>query len=442
MAQPLSGSSPDALDTGVMERAGRASTRVENDVAIRLAAMAEALDHGVDALGPTAVARRAGLTTGAVYGRYEDTTELVVDLWLNGLADAVADFFVTPFTAVPDVLATPPTPLVVGLETVAVAGRDNALAEVVHPPLVELIERLGAGPGASDPAHRARVLLGLAITCGLVLLGDWGPAGGAVTRPVPLLEGEPGALGVEAAGGGEIDWEGAAVRIHRQLLSESTWPEAPSDPTSDAGRSPWFPSRDELDPDDPTRSHLLFAAMEVIARSGVQRATVSRIARRAGLSHGAIYGPFGSKEDLVADAVRIVSAMLGESDARLGTELLSRTGNFGSAGRVLLSDGGSPERRLWRQFRLECFVAQRYQPQIAASLDESLGPLLASGSLLVAEALRSSPPVARAQRRMIYGARLGQGLLGTIGGLQIDDVRWELAASMLGTPMEDDASAG
>ncbi len=440
MAQPLTGFPPNALDTGVMEGAGRVSTRAANDVAIRLAAIAEAFDKGVDALGPTAVARRAGLTTGAVYGRFEDTTELIVDLWLNGLADAVGDFLVTPFATVPRVLVDPPTPLTVGLEVVAVARRDNALAEVVHPSLSRVIEGLGAGPDAADPAHRARVLLRLAISCGLALLGDWGPAGGTTTRAVPEREGVPAGLGSEAAGGGEIDWDGAASRVDRQLAAGSPLRLPPSSDSPEPAVELWFPSPDDLDPHDVTRSHLLYAAMDVIAGSGVQRATVSRIARRAGLSHGALYGPFGSKEELVADAVRVVSAMLGEADARAGAELLARTGNFGAVSQTLLGDGGSPQRRVWRQFRLECFVTQRHQPVIAASLDESLAPMLASGSVLVAEVLHSDLPVARAQRRMIYAARVGQSLLGSIGGVGIDHVRWELAASLLGIAPGDDAS--
>ena len=65
--------------------------RAGNDERIRDAALAEALALGPDRLGPTAVARRAGLSTGAVYARYEDHAELLVDLWVNRCRVEVGD---------------------------------------------------------------------------------------------------------------------------------------------------------------------------------------------------------------------------------------------------------------------------------------------------------------------------------------------------------------
>jgi AcrR family transcriptional regulator len=59
------------------------------------------------------------------------------------------------------------------------------------------------------------------------------------------------------------------------------------------------PSSDE---EDNLRARLVFATYVVIAKSGYHDATVSRIARRADCSPGAIYKLYRSKQDLVLEA--------------------------------------------------------------------------------------------------------------------------------------------
>ena len=53
-----------------------------------------------------------------------------------------------------------------------------------------------------------------------------------------------------------------------------------------------------------TRAKLLDAAAEVFAAQGYDGARVGEIARRAGLSTGAIYAHYATKAALLADAVR------------------------------------------------------------------------------------------------------------------------------------------
>src|SRR5947208_216480 len=53
------------------------------------------------------------------------------------------------------------------------------------------------------------------------------------------------------------------------------------------------------------RERLLDAAADVFAEQGYDRARVQDIARRAGLSTGAIYGNFRDKADLLADAIEM-----------------------------------------------------------------------------------------------------------------------------------------
>ena len=408
---------------GPTEGDQRSSRRVANDAAIREAALAEAGARGLDALGPTAVARSAGLTTGAVYARHEDTSELIVDLWQSRMRRTF-EAYVSLATeaacgdagiragAIERLVAThrnPSPELVVSLEAVLVARRNGALAEEIHPDVITALDAVGAGPSASDPEARAKLALAVAINLGLVLMGQWGPAG--------------------RSGDAAVDWPAALGNLADNF--ERSEPEPPA-----AGLlvpEGWFPGPDELD-EDPTRSRLLHAAMAVIARSGVERATATRIARRAGLSHGAIYGLFASKDALVAESVRTVSNLLGAEDARRGTETLARSGNFGAALAALYLGRLSEERRQWQAFRLECLAAARWSPEVAEALDAVLTPMLTEGAVTLGQLLGSELPVARAQRQMVFGASPGYTLLSTVEGLDVDGIDWWRSASLLGPP--------
>src|SRR5215470_20250344 len=54
-----------------------------------------------------------------------------------------------------------------------------------------------------------------------------------------------------------------------------------------------------------TRERLIEAAADVIAEEGYDRAGVQEIARRAGLTNGAIYANFRDKSELLAEAVEM-----------------------------------------------------------------------------------------------------------------------------------------
>jgi len=402
----------------------RLRRRLANDAAIRAAALEECHRRGIDALGPTAVARAAGLTTGAVYARHEDVTELVVDLWQSTLAPQVRDFVaLAAATASRDPVVNasandrifalhldPPPALVVGLEAVLVARRNTAIGEVVLPDVAAELAAVGLGAASGDPDQHAMTAMLLAIHLGLALMGPWGPAGDPTEEP--------------------IDWRGAFGFF--TASSERPLPDPPDvDPDVDeiGGR---FPGPDELD-GDPTRSRLLHAAMEVMARTGVERATVSRIARRAGVSHGAIYAAFATKDELVAATVRTVSDRLGAQDAERGAEVAARNGNFGAVATVFLSRL-STERRQWQRFRLECLVAARWSPEVAGALDDLLSRLLDEGAVAIGAIFGSALPLARAQRRAIFAASLGYTWLAIVDGAALDTVDWRRSAGRMGAP--------
>ncbi len=106
---------------------------------------------------------------------------------------------------------------------------------------------------------------------------------------------------------------------------------------------------------------LLLAASEVFAERGYDRAGVAEIARRAGVTTGAIYSRYSGKAELLLAAAdralpeafrRLLS---GERGAQPATEVLSMLGTD------LLDHAGSP-------LVMEAAVAARREPELAARL--------------------------------------------------------------------------
>ena len=131
---------------------------------------------------------------------------------------------------------------------------------------------------------------------------------------------------------------------------------------------------------DPVRERLLDAAARVFARQGYDGTRILDIVREAGLSTGAVYGRFQSKNDLLREAVvsrSTVAARLGAEGSRRVADLLAR-GATRSAGS--LSDAEA--------VRLEAFVAARREPEVARALGEADEHWRASVAPLVEAARR------------------------------------------------------
>ncbi len=132
-----------------------------------------------------------------------------------------------------------------------------------------------------------------------------------------------------------------------------------------------------LPPGDDLRAQLSYATFGVVGKSGYTRATISRIARRAHCSPGAIYKLYPSKEDLV------VAALQSLSRARW-----MRAVNFvdvleeGSISQLLSSSGGA-RNALRAHFTMEATLAAPYNPKVAHAVlnqvdsVEAVIPLLA-----------------------------------------------------------------
>lgn len=141
---------------------------------------------------------------------------------------------------------------------------------------------------------------------------------------------------------------------------------------------------------DELGSRLLAAATEVFAEKGYAGAGVAEIARRAGVTTGAIYSRYAGKDALLAEAIAAATASeLDElfSDHRFegrmedilrvaGSHLVSRTTDDDE-------DGSAPG------MLLESFAAARHEPSVLALLQGPLGERRARLAAIV-EAAKAS----------------------------------------------------
>lgn len=120
---------------------------------------------------------------------------------------------------------------------------------------------------------------------------------------------------------------------------------------------------DWTDGGDPLRRQLLDAAARVFARQGYSGTRIQDIVREAGLSTGAAYGRFRSKDALLREAVIARTgkvAHLGPAAGARVAELIQRSARLSSE--PLTDD---------EAVRLEAFVTARREPDVAAAVSEA-----------------------------------------------------------------------
>jgi AcrR family transcriptional regulator len=117
--------------------------------------------------------------------------------------------------------------------------------------------------------------------------------------------------------------------------------------------------------EDPIRGALLDAAARVFARQGYDGTRIQDIVTEAGLSTGAVYGRFRSKNELLREAVITRSV----PQVRFSATGLSRVADLISRGAAIhrshLSDGEA--------LLLETYVTSRRDSEVAAALAEAEG---------------------------------------------------------------------
>jgi AcrR family transcriptional regulator len=156
-------------------------------------------------------------------------------------------------------------------------------------------------------------------------------------------------------------WRVAMALILRAIRTEATLPDGE-----------WRPELGEhisSRTGDALRDALIDSAATVIGEVGLHSTTVSRVGRRAGLTAGAVYTQYASKDDLLIDAIRV---LLDEavSDNRPLTDRTVNRIEMGNVAAHLLTRGGGQRRRPWLRFRLEAYIAASHRRDLAAVLDE------------------------------------------------------------------------
>lgn len=311
----------------------------QNDEAIRDSAVDEMIRAGVDHLSLRVVGQRAGLTHGATYARYEDVDELLADLWSNRLEGRMRDIFVACEKAVKhasptavreliEMMRQPTSTDIAAILALYTSRRIPVLAEEVEIFLTQYLERERcSSPSVSPEFTKSLALFGVTIAQMLsTRYFDWDP------KHLESLEHVISAI---------VTSDPATVK-ELEL--------------SDGG--PATPPEDDAE----LRDHLSWATFRVVGRSGYTGATISRIARRANCSPGAIYKLYESKEDLVDGAFTDLM-----QERWLHVEDFVKVLDEGVIARRLAT-ATSPDNEVRRAFFLEFALAAAYAPRMSDTL--------------------------------------------------------------------------
>ena len=363
--------------------ARRRSTRaLTNDESIRTAAVELLLRDGIDAISFRDVGRIAGLTHGALYARFEDVEELLVDLWSEVLCQRATALFEAAQHAASD----PSTDSVRDLFDFVrdALPADAAMVQVLFSSRRFLILHEEVDTFVHDELETVSVDVSSAVRSRALLLF------GLIL--VKILQNT--LVGPDDA---DLDF---LERIVLDSLDVDPDDVSPVDLFEPVDRFIAAPHGD-------LRSQLAFHTFGAVGRSGYTRATISRISRRAKCSPGAIYKLYPSKEDLVIAATRKIMEAPWISLAALA-EIL----DDGVLTQLLFS-AASAQNDVRKSFTLEIAMASGHSEKIRSAVQaqmrglEILVPLLDGVSDEGKSQLRS-------MIRAIIALTLGTSFLSTV----------------------------
>lgn len=294
-------------------------------------AVEEILDVGPDRIGFTSIARRADLSTGALYARYENVDELLLEVWIHRglptLRRVVADMeasLVLPAgkdirRRLAEQLTKPDADVALLTKLLMIARRNEAVGEFVIPTTTEIIEKARSTTPAFD--FYLGQFLGIAI-------------------------------GVQATGLTGLDWSSPVSIIASSVRDAST-------PVTIDPSSPAIPETGTVGPElDETDTRLFAAVSRVISRVGVDNATTSRIARHADINPASIYLRYEDKEALLAACIaHTMASTYGENERMVAycnqdkdTQKGQGSNRFGV---IMFRGNQSDEHHEMRRLRLE-----------------------------------------------------------------------------------------
>lgn len=315
-----------------------------NTVRVLKAIMRNASELGIDELSATRVAKLSGLTTGAIYGRFEDHDEMAVELWQSvirqpfrarlqrsveylydrhpGSDKKSKSFSSEQIATIAKDFETPDEMAKVGAEFLVIARRNLAVGEVVLPEVTGWFNEMGLSR-TNEAIDNAAIAIALSASIGTALRAF-------------VMKSNPNWLAI--ANGLRNAATGATS------IALQTKPEQPK----------WI----NPETDNPVRTALINAVAEVVAKSGYANATISRIVRRAGVTNGSLYNLYTDKEALTDDAMQIFLNLSSDVN-RQGNRRASLETRMDRGLADSFALGLMPSRRMWLDFRLECLIASR-----------------------------------------------------------------------------------
>ena len=317
------------------------STR--NAAAVLKAITQESIANGLDGIVASSVAKRAGLTTGAIYSRFENSDEMLIALWENVVAPEFEPFLAdtisainsaTPITAttpIVELLEKPSRIVGLGAEFLAIAQRNDVVGEVVTPQISLWLSDAGLHQ-RNNAVKKAGVALGASIAIGSALRS--------------FITGTNAGMPIIAE----------SIRSSISAATPTSSPRKRLDPVSTHSNT-----------GVPLRDALINATAEVMSKTGFTNATISRIARKSQVTSGSIYNFYPDKETLMNDAVRELMRTTQRQTLDAKRTATSTHGeNFG------LTDAFDfalyPERAIWLRFRQECIIATRHHKKTLKEL--------------------------------------------------------------------------
>jgi len=364
-------------------------------------------ERGPDRFAALELARTAGLTTGAVYARYENPAEILVGLWQNRISTPMEMFVVNSLAALSTAerhgdahamtsraLSNPSGPLRPGVSVLIAATRVPELAEVVGPDVERWMNELGLNGDPTDPIVASRRCL-LAAVMGTLLFDT-----------ADLFE--------------PADWT-FARRVAEAMHVHGSVGRHPLPP-------PAIPSAPVVSTDNESRDALVSGAARVIAHGGIERATTQRIARAAGMTPSALFAEYRTRPELFADVAnklleriyvgaRAVDATTDSVSSWQESFLTKKLAMY----RGLLQPDASDHRRL----RLEFHLAAIHDPMIGATLRRVDTEVNRAVSTASAGGLGLDPSVLLLTTRFIRSCGLGAMLLQElVGGFDTLDLRY------------------
>ncbi|MFM7757002.1 MAG: TetR family transcriptional regulator [Actinomycetota bacterium] len=255
----------------------RRADAARNDELLLDAGMELLREKGPDRLSALDLARRAGLTTGAVYARYENNEEILVGLWQKRLSAPLRQYFTDAVRVLVEnhdtddpivtTLTDPRSPLLAGISLLIATPRITELNEVVIPDVRAILHDLGV---TDDPFD---------------------------LRSLHILASVSTALGCLYFAAADMfhleDWS-----LIRAMLRHVT---GRTDIVPSDTLLPTVPFVYLIDTGHEIRDALVNAAAGVIARSGMERATTQRVARAADLPPSALFSEYQNRQALFAD---------------------------------------------------------------------------------------------------------------------------------------------